>query len=187
MRKYFPISLLGLMNVKATVLRLLQRQTPEQYRIVETVDGLARLVASNTVEEQLALDDALSASRFLIARNPKASRQLLTEMGWSPVDAAALFVLQYCRRELESGRHHACRGVLMEKGMGYHRVFDACVDHLRKAGRYDVARAERERDALAEAIQQAGQCDWPISGDLLESEDSESTSYIRPIATPANE
>lgn len=175
------------MNVKTTLLRLLRRQTPEQYRIIEAVDVLARLVTTDTVDEQMSLDDVLPATRFLISRNPNPSRQLLTEMDWSPVDAAALFVLEYCRRELESGRHHACRGVLMEKGMGYHRVFDACVDHLRKAGRYDVARAERERDALAEAIQQAGQCDWPISGDSLGSEDSESTSYILPIATPANE
>ena len=90
------------------------------------------------------------------ARNPNASRQLLVEMGWCPLDAAALFVLQYCRRELESGRHHVYQGVLMEKGKGYRLVFDACVDCLWKAGRYDGVRAELERDTLAEAIQQVG-------------------------------
>jgi hypothetical protein len=78
-------------------------------------------------------------------------------MGWSPLDAAALFVLQWCRRELEAGRHHVYSGVLMEKGKGYRRVFDACLDCLSKAGRYDGARVEQERNALAEAIQQAGE------------------------------
>lgn len=144
------------MSIKATVLRLLRRQTREQYQIIEAVDVFGRLVTANTVDEQMAIHDALSASRFLIARNPNPSRQLLTEMRWSPLDAAALFVLQYCRRELESGRHHAYRGVLMKKGKGYRLVFDACLDCLSKAGRYDGVRAEHERDALAEAIQQVG-------------------------------
>jgi hypothetical protein len=145
------------MSMKTTVLRLLRRQTAEQYRIIEAVDVFGQSVTANSPDEQMALHDALSASRFLITRNSKPSRQLLTEMGWSPLDAVALFVLQYCRRELESGRHHAYRGVLMEKGKGYRRVFDACVDCLSKAGRYDGARVENERGALAEAIQQAGE------------------------------
>jgi hypothetical protein len=145
------------MSIKATVLRLLRRQALEQYRIIEAVDVFGRSVTPNSPDEQIALHEALSASRFVIARNPNPSRKLLTEMGWSPLDAAALFVLQCCRRELESGRHHAYRGVLMEKGKGYRRVFDACVDCLSKAGRYDETRAEHERDALAEAIQQVGE------------------------------
>ncbi|MEK1925512.1 MAG: hypothetical protein AAAB11_08730 [Rhizobium giardinii] len=144
------------MSIKATVLRLLRRQTLEQYRIIEAVDVFGQSVTANSPDEQMALHDALSASRFLIARNPNASRQLLVEMGWCPLDAAALFVLQYCRRELESGRHHVYPGVLMEKGKGYRLVFDACVDYLSKAGRYDGVRAELERDTLAEAIQQVG-------------------------------
>lgn len=154
------------MSIKATVLRLLRRQTLEQYQIIDAVDVFGRSVIADSLDDEIALHDALSASRFLIARNSKPSRQLLTEMGWSPLDAAALFVLRYCRRELESGRHHAYRGVLMEKGNGYRRVFDACLGCLSKAGRYDEARAEHERDALAEAIQQTGQllsCDWPSS------------------------
>jgi hypothetical protein len=143
------------MSIEAIVLRLLRRQTPEQYRIIESIDVFRRSVTANSPDEQIALHEALSASRFLIARNP--SRQLLTEMGWSPLDAAALFILRWCRQELESGRHHAYRGVLMEKGNGYRQVFDACVDCLSKSGQYDGARAEHERNALAEAIQHAGE------------------------------
>lgn len=145
------------MSIKATVLQLLQRQTREQYRIIEAVDVFGRSVKPNSSHEQIALHEALSASRYVIARNASPSRKLLVEMGWSPLDAAALFILQCCRRELESGRHHAYRGVLMEKGNGYRRIFDACVDCLSKAGRYDGVRAGHERDALAEAIQQAGE------------------------------
>jgi hypothetical protein len=87
------------MSTKATVLRLLRRQTREQYQIIEAVSVFGQSVTANSPDEQMALHDALSASRFLIARNPNASRQLLTEMGWSPLDGAALFVLQYCRRD----------------------------------------------------------------------------------------
>jgi hypothetical protein len=103
------------MTIKATVLRLLRRQTPEQYRIIEAVDVFGQSVTPNSPDERITLHEALSASRFVIARNPNPSRKLLTEMGWSPLDAAALFILQCCRRELESGRHHAYPGVLLEK------------------------------------------------------------------------
>ena len=145
------------MSIKATVFRLLRRQTREQYQIIEAVDIFGRFVTANSPDEQIALREAVSASRFVIARNSRPSRQLLTEMGWSPLDAAALFILQWCRRELQSGRHHAYPGVLMAKGKGYRWVFDACVDCLSKAGHYDGARAEHERNALDEAIQQAGE------------------------------
>ncbi len=91
------------MSIKATVLRLIQRQTREQYQIIEAVDIFGRSVAANSPDEQIALHEALSASRSLIARNPNPSRQLLTEMGWSPLEAAALFILRWCRQELESG------------------------------------------------------------------------------------
>ncbi|MEY9828909.1 hypothetical protein ABIA25_000724 [Sinorhizobium fredii] len=145
------------MSIKATVLRLLRRQTFEQYQIIEAVSVFGQSVTANSPDEQIALHEALSASRFVIARNSMPSRKLLVDMGWSPLDAAALFILQWCRRELQSGRHHLYRGVLMEKGKGYRRVFDTCVDCLSKAGHYDGARAEHERNALAEAIQQAGE------------------------------
>lgn len=83
------------MSIKATVLRLLRRQTPEQYQIIEALDVFGQSVALNSPDEQIALHEALSASRFLIARNSNPSRKLLTEMGWSPLDAAALFILQW--------------------------------------------------------------------------------------------
>ncbi|MCV9965125.1 hypothetical protein OIU34_24920 [Pararhizobium sp. BT-229] len=152
------------MSIKATVLQLLRRQTREQYQIIEAVDVFGRSVTANSQDEQISLREALSAGRFVVARNSNPSRQLLVDMGWSPLDAAALFILQWCRRELQSGRHHVYRGVLMGKGEGYRMIFDACLDCLSKAGRYDEARVKHEQDALAEAIQQAGGllCDWSL-------------------------
>jgi len=132
------------MSIKAAVIRLLRRQTREQYQIIEAVSVFGQSVTANSPDEQIALHEALSASRFVIARNSNPSRKLLTEMGWSPLDAAALFIQQWCRRELQSGRHHVYRGVLMEKGKGYRLVFDACVDCLSKAGHYDGVRSTNE-------------------------------------------
>lgn len=134
--------------------RLLLIESAEQQRIYHGVDVLARSFSPTSPHDASEMNAAAAKSKR--ATSKSQAHNLLKNMNWAPLDAAALYVMLYCKRQIATGERQIYRGVPSARGDALHRVFDHALLRLETARRMTADVFDGHRAELAELIRDAG-------------------------------